>query len=42
MNNLPPDYFDPNKIQVNQRFQILRQQCDYLFDLDIPLQIMGL
>ena len=36
MNKLPPDYFDPNSIQGNQRFKILKDKCDYLLDLDIP------
>ena len=36
LNKIPPEYFDPNKIQGKQRYQILKNDCDYLFDLDIP------
>ena len=36
MNKIPPDYFDPIKIKGEQRYQILKNDCDYLFELDIP------
>jgi len=36
LNKIPPEYFDPNKIQGNQRYEILKNDCDYLFELDIP------
>lgn len=36
VNKLPPKYFDPNKIKGKQRYQILKDECDYLFELDIP------
>ena len=36
MNKIPPDYFDPIKLKGEQRYQILKNDCDYLFELDIP------
>ncbi len=36
VNKVPPKYFDPSRIQGNQRYQILTDECDYLFELDIP------
>jgi hypothetical protein len=36
LNKVPPKYFDPNRIQGNQRYKILSEECDYLFELDIP------
>lgn len=36
INKEPPEYFDPNRIQGKKRYEILRNECDYLFELDIP------
>ncbi|GAB5409349.1 MAG: hypothetical protein BalsKO_17140 [Balneolaceae bacterium] len=36
INKEPPNYFNPNRIKGHQRYQILRETCDYLFELDIP------
>ena len=36
MNNIPPYYFDLNRIKGNKRYEILQNECDYLFELDIP------
>ncbi|GLR18230.1 hypothetical protein [Portibacter lacus] len=36
MNKMPPDYFEPDKIRGKQRYQILKNDCDYLFELYIP------
>ena len=36
MNKIPPDYLDLTRIKGHQRYQILVNECDYLFDLEIP------
>lgn len=36
MNKIPPDYLDLERIKRNQRYQLLQNECDYLFDLEIP------
>ena len=36
MNKMPPDNFDPMKLKGEQRYQILQNDCEYLFELDIP------
>lgn len=36
INKEPPEYFDPYRIQGKKRYEILRSECDYLFELDIP------
>ena len=36
MNKIPPDYLDLERINGNQRYQLLLNECDYLFDLEIP------
>ncbi len=36
MSNIPPYYLDLNKVTGNKRYEILEQECDYLFEVDIP------
>ncbi len=36
MNNIPPYYLDLDKVKGNMRYEILKNECDYLFEVDIP------
>ena len=36
MNKIPPYYLDLDKVKGNKRYEILQQECDYLFEVDIP------
>lgn len=36
MNRIPPYYLDLNKMKGNQRYEKLKTECDYLFEVDIP------
>ncbi|MEP2447609.1 MAG: hypothetical protein ABJI69_10295 [Balneola sp.] len=36
MNKIPPDYLDLNKITGNKRYELLRDECDFLFEVEIP------
>lgn len=36
INKLPPQYLDLNRITGNKRYEILKNECDYLFEVDIP------
>ncbi|PKK36511.1 hypothetical protein BWI96_11695 [Siphonobacter sp. SORGH_AS_0500] len=36
LNRLPPAYLDPQRIQGKTRYDLLKRECDYLFELYIP------
>ena len=36
MNRVPPYYLDLNRIEGNKRYELLRVECDFLFEVDIP------
>lgn len=36
MNKYPPNYLDIYKIKGKTRFELLKNECDYLFELSIP------
>ena len=36
MNRIPPYYLDLERIKGNRRFELLRDECDFLFEVDIP------
>lgn len=36
INNLPPSYLDLNKVKGNKRYEILKNECNYLFEVNIP------
>lgn len=36
MNKIPPYYLDLDKVKGNKRYKILQQECDYLFEVNIP------
>lgn len=36
INELPPQYLDLERITGNRRYEILKSECDYLFEVDIP------
>ena len=36
MNRIPPYYLNLDKIKGHQRYEKLKTECDYLFEVDIP------
>lgn len=36
MNKIPPYYLDLVKIKGNKRYELLSNECDFLFELEIP------
>lgn len=36
MNNIPPYYLDLSRVNGNRRYEMLENECDYLFEVNIP------
>ncbi|HEY0652235.1 MAG TPA: hypothetical protein VGD65_03865 [Chryseosolibacter sp.] len=36
INHLPPEFLDLTKIEGKSRYDLLRRECDYLFEIDLP------
>lgn len=36
INKLPPYYFNLNRVIGRKRFELLKKECNYLFEVDIP------
>lgn len=36
INKQPPDFLDLGKIKGKTRYELLKRECDYLFEIDLP------
>ena len=36
VNRRPPDFLDLGKIKGETRYNLLKKECDYLFEIDLP------
>lgn len=39
INKLPPDFLDLEKIKGKTRYDLLKKECDFLFEIDLPSAI---
>ena len=36
MNSIPPHYINLEEVKGNTRYELLREKCDFLFEVNIP------
>lgn len=39
INNLPPDYLDLKRLEGKTRYAMLKKECDFLFEINLPSAI---